>query len=413
MKYNLTLLKNIGRLINTACVYFILFGVFLTIYDGEIVYPFYLLGILVILISYLLIERYCYHPIPYVLLHAVFLAPILMIHFPVITYRYLYLVVFIAENIHGIYIWKQNVEKPYKEAPWALYIVIGTIYIIVTAYHMTDLSNMVYAASIILLIVHFFRLSIEGLGNTLVKTQNATSVPTNRIIATSFAMIIFISLGFLVTAIFVRIFHLEQSIYALGKFLMKILKVFIHLIMYVVAAIRLLFSRENQLEEEEEPMGDGLLESLEELQEPGLLAQILQTICVIAFLLVVIYLLYRILSYLIRIFFKRYAKDSDIIVTLHSYKDQTKSKTEKLSVMEKIKEILRTDNAMKLRHAYRLKVKSYPPELYPKSNTPKEIADNILEVYDEDIKELTNLYEKARYSNEEITIDEIKQGGVI
>lgn len=412
MKYNLTLLKNIGRLINTACVYCILFGVFLTIYDGKIVYPFYLLGIPVILISYLLIERYCYHAIPYILFHAVFLVPILMIHFPVITYRYLYLVVFIAENIHGIYIWKQNVEKPYKEAPWALYIVIGTIYIIVTAYHMTNLSNMVYAASIILLIVHFFRLSLEGLGNTLVKTQNATSVPTNRIIATSFAMIIFISLGFFVTAIFVRIFHLEQSIYALGKFLMKILKVFIHLIMYVVAAIRLLLSRENQTEEEE-PIEEGLLESLEELQEPSLLAQILQTICVIAFLLIVIYLLYRVLSYLIRLFFNRYAKDSDIIVTLHSYKDQTKSKAEKTSVLEKIKEILRTDNAMKLRHAYRLKVKSYPPEVYPKSNTPKEIADNILEVYDEDIKELTDLYEKARYSNEEITIDEVKQGGVI
>lgn len=412
MKYNLTLLKNIGRLINTACVYLILFSVFLTIYNGKIVYPLYLLGIPVILISYLLIERYCYHPIPYVLLHAVFLAPILMIHFPVVTYRYLYLVVFIAENIHGILIWKQNVEKPYKEAPWALYIVIGTIYIIVTAYHMTDLSNMIYAASIILLIVHFFRLSLEGLGNTLIKTQNATSVPTNRIIATSFAMIIFISLGFSVTAIFVRIFHLEQSMYALGDFLMKIIKVFIHLIMYVIAAIRLLLSEESQLEEEE-PMEEGLLESLNELQEPSLLAQILQTICVVAFWLIVIYLLYRALSYLIRLFFNRYAKDSDIIVTLHSYKDHTKSKTEKHSVLEKLKEILRTDNAMKLRHAYRLKVKTYPPELYSKSNTPKEIADNILTKCDEDINELTNLYEKARYSNEEITIEEVKQGGVL
>lgn len=412
MKYNITLLKNIGRLINTACVYLILFGVFLTIYDEGIVYPLYLLGIPVVLISYLLIERYCYHPIPYVLLHAAFLAPILMIHFPVMTYRYLYLVLFIAENIHGVFIWKQNVEKPYKEAPWASYIVIGMIYIIVTAYHMTDLSNLLYAASIFMLIVHFFRLSLEGLGNTLVKTQNATSVPTNRIIATSFAMIIFISLGFFITAIFVRIFHLEQSVYALGDFLVKILKVFIHFIMYVLAIIRLLLSQENHLEEEE-PIENGLLESLEELQEPTLLAQILQTICVTAFWLIIIYLLYRVLSYLIRLFFNRYAKDSDIIVTLHSYKDHTKSKTEKHSVLEKLKEILRTDNAMKLRHAYRLKVKSYPPELYPKSNTPKEIADNILEAYDEDIKELTSLYEKARYSNEEITTDEVKQGGVI
>lgn len=413
MKYNITLLKNIGRLLNTAFVYLIMFAVFLTIYDKHIVSPLYLLGIPIILISYLLIERYCYHPIPYILLHAIVLVPILMIHFPVMTYRYLYVVLFVAENIHGISIWKQNVDKAYNEAPWPLYIIIGTVYIVVTAYHMTGLSNLVYAASIALLIIHFFRLSLEGLGDTLNKTQNATSVPTNRIIATSFAMIIFISLAFFITATFARIFHLEQSMYALGDLFVKILKVLIHFLMYVIAAIRLLLTTENQSEEPEEPIDAELLESLEELQEPTLLAQILQTICVTLFWILVIYMLYRVLSYLIRLFFRRYAKDSDIIVTLHSNKDHIKTKTKKTSVLEKLQQIFRTDNAMKIRHAYRLKIKTYPPELHPKNNTPKEIAGNILTEYEEDIGELTNIYEKARYSKEEITIEEVRQGGVI
>lgn len=413
MKYNLTLLKNISRQLHTAFVYLILFAVFLTIYDGGVIAPLYLLGIPAILSSYMLIERYCYHPIPYILLHAIFLVPILMIPFPVTTYRYLYLVLFISESIHSISIWKQNVEKPYQEAPWALYVIIGVIYIIITAYHMTGLSNLVYAASISLLIVHFFRLSLEGLGNMLGKAQNATSVPTNKIIATSFAMIIFISLAFFITAIFVRIFHMEQSLYTLGKFLFKIIKVLLHFIMYVIAAIRLLFSRENRIEEPEESIDEDFLESLQEIQEPSLLAQILQAICVTFFWLLVIYIAYRCLSALIRLFLRRYAKDSDIIVTLHSSKENTKSSKEKTSVLEKLKQILRTDNAMKIRHAYRLKIKTYPPELHPKSNTPTEIADNVLTEYEEDIKELTNLYEKARYSSEEITAEEVRQGGVI
>lgn len=413
MKYNLTLLKNIGRLLHTTFVYIILFSVFLTIYENRIVSPQYLLGIPGILICYFLIERYCYHPIPYILLHAVFIIPILIIPFPVTAYRYLYLVLFIAECFHGIGIWRQNVEKPYQEAPWALYVVIGVIYIIVTAYHMNRLANLVYALSIALLLIHFFRLSLEGLGNTLNKAQNATSVPTNKIIATSFAMIIFISLSFFVTAIFVRAFNLDQSIYALGKFFVKIIKVITHFLMYVIAVIRLLFSKESRLEEPEEPIGAELLESLEEFQEPTLLAQILQTACVTLFWIFVIYILYRVLSYLIRLFLNRYAKDSDIIITLHTGKDSIKSKTAKRSVLEKMKEIFRTDNAMKLRHAYRLKIRTYPPELHPKNNTPKEIADHILAEYNEDIMELTALYEKARYSSEEITVEEVRKGGVL
>lgn len=412
MKYNLTLLKSIGRLLNTACVYLILFCVFLTIYNNGIVSPLYLIGIPLLLIGYLLIERYCYQPFLYLLLHALFLAPILLIPFPVSTYRYLYIAVFVAENVHGIRIWKQVEEKRYDEAPWPLFIIVGTIYIIVTAYHMENLSWIIYCLNIGLILIHFFRLSVEGLSATLGKTRDATSVPVNKIVITSFAMIVFISLAFFVTALFVRAFHLEQSVYAVGDLLLKLVKILIHFLLYIIAFIRLLFSSERQVEEPQ-PIDHELLEDLQEMKDPTLQAIILQTICIVLFLLLVIFILYKIIFRFIHYFLSRHAKDTDQIVTLKQNVRGTKTTLKKPSALDRLKAIFGADNAMKIRHAYRLKIKTYPKELYPKSNTPAETADNVKRACEEDISELTALYEKARYSKEEITIEEVKQGGVL
>ena len=34
-------------------------------------------------------------------------------------------------------------------------------------------------------------------------------------------------------------------------------------------------------------------------------------------------------------------------------------------------------------------------------------------MYDEDISELTEVYEKARYSNEDITYEDVQKGGIL
>lgn len=411
MNYNLTFIKNIGRLLNAALVYLIMFAVILTIYEGSIISPQYLSGIPLILICYLFIERYCYQPVLYILLHGIFFVPVCMISFPSPCYQYLYLAVLFAENVHSFLIWKHNVEKPYEEAPWALYLVVAILYILTLAYHMTALSNLLYYCGINMILVHFFRLSLEGVGNMLSQSQHATSVPTAKIILTSGVMTGFTYLAFLILAVTLHIFELEQYLYFLGEYILKIVKVIFRFLIYIIGIFRALFSVESRIEDM--PAEEELETALEAVKEPSLLAKILEGIFIAAALLFALYLLYRLFVYIVKIFLKRYAKDSDQIISLHGTEDKVQVQKEKSTIIQRLKTFFHADNAAKIRQAYRLKIKSYKQEINKKSDTPKDIADKVLEVYDEDISELTSVYEKARYSNEEITFEDVKKGGVL
>ena len=107
------------------------------------------------------------------------------------------------------------------------------------------------------------------------------------------------------------------------------------------------------------------------------------------------------------------AKDTDIVVALQEAPEKVTRKKEAKNVLGQMKAFFRPDNAAKIRRAYRLKIKGYNQEIYKKNYTPEDIASKVLQVYDEDISELTDVYEKARYSNEEITFEDVKKGGVL
>lgn len=412
MKYNLTLLKNTGRLLTAAITYLIAFSTILTIYEKEIVKPVFLLGIPFILICYLVIEQYCYHPLLYIFLHGLFFLPIWMVPFPTVCYKYLYLTLLILENIHGILIWKRSKEKPYEEAPWALFLVITVIYIITLAYHLTTLSQLIYVCGIALLLLHFIRLSLEGLSKTLSKSSHAASVPVKKIVLTHSFLIGFIAIAFLITAVFVYVFRLDRAAYYIGEYIVKLTQVIIYFFFYLIGLLRALFFIESRVEQTD-TMDSELQSALEAVREPSLLGRVLDGICSIIALLFILYLFYRAITYLARLFLNRYAKDTDIVVALQEAPEKVTRKKETKNVLEQMKAFFRPDNAAKIRRAYRLKIKGYNQEIYRKNYTPEDIASKVLQVYDEDISELTNVYEKARYSNEEITFEDVKKGGVL
>lgn len=71
-KHNLTIYKNISRACTIGLSYLLVFITVLTIYEQQITKPHFLIGIPVLLVSYLLIERYCFQVVLYFLLHGFF-----------------------------------------------------------------------------------------------------------------------------------------------------------------------------------------------------------------------------------------------------------------------------------------------------------------------------------------------------
>lgn len=124
----------------------------------------------------------------------------------------------------------------------------------------------------------------------------------------------------------------------------------------------------------------------------------------------VIYAVYVILISLIRIFSKRYVKDTDVVKESKKVDETISIEKKKESMLNQLKSLLKNDNASKIRRAYRSKIDSYKPFVVKKYDTTDDIAKHIYCTYDEDLEVLTHVYQKARYSNEEITIEDVKMG---
>lgn len=413
MKFNLSLAKDICHACTSALGYIMLFLIVLLNNYKDIPAPYCLLGIPLILVGCQLIQYYCFHPVLYVLLHGALWIPVLLIPFSYVEYRYLLLFVLLCESAKAIQAWKTaSSPKFYEGIPWVILTCTCIFYTIACGYKMGAYAFIIYYIGIGVLLLHFIQLFIAGLTKLVAKSKQATSVPTNKIMLTSGFIFILFAIIFVIASTFIHHSSVENAFSALGQMLIRIIRLITRTITYIVTLISVFFSK-HSLNAEMEDAEQGMEEVLEEIQEPSLLAQILQGCIMIAAMFVAIYLVYRMLTAFVRIFSKRYVQDTDIVIEANKPKETTKKPKKKNSLVKRLQEFLRNDNASKIRRAYRLKVSSYKPVIFKKQDTPTDIAIRIDNTYNEDITELTEVYEKARYSNEEITFDDVQKGGLL
>lgn len=412
MKYNLSLARDISRLCATALGYIMLFITVLSIYQKSIPTPYCFWGIALILIGCQVIQHYCFQPVVYILLHGLLWVPVVLIPFSHVEYRYLLLFVLLCESVKAIHVWKINVPTLYEDVPWFLLTCTCILYAVACGYKMDTYALVIYYIGVGVLLLHFIQLFITGLTKLVTKSTQATSMPVKKIMLTSIFIFIFFAIILILLSILVQHSGVDTAFAALGQMLVKALRFLIRTIAYVVTLISALFARDRETDDTLEAQQE-VDEALTQLQEPSLLAQILDGCLKIAAIFVMIYLVYRMIAALIRIFGKRYAQDADIVEELPKPKEVTKLPKKKESILKRLQAFFRNDNASKIRRAYRLKITSYKPTVFKKQDTPKEIAVRIYDTYQEDIDELTTVYEKARYSNEEITFDDVQKGGLL
>lgn len=412
MNYNIAFARDVSKLCNACIIYIILFISVLIYYQKSIPTPYWLLGIPLVLVCYQLIQNYCFHPVIYILLHGIFWIPALLIPFSYVEYRYLFVGMLLFEGLNAIRVWRTDNNKTYENIPLVSLIIISLIYILATHYHLDTFAQLIYYLGLGTLLLHFIRSFITGLTRLLSKSKQATSMPATQIMSTSSFIFIFFLAIFVILAIWLQHSNVDQLFTAIGEILIRGIRFILRLITYIVTIVKALFAKERQLAETE-AAEEEMETALEELQEPSLLAKILDGIIIILVVFIAIYIVYRLIMLLTKLFSKRYTQEANTVVQLSKPKETIQKTKAKRSLLQSAKEFFKNDNVAKVRRGYRLKIKGYKPVVFKTHDTPTEIAQRIELTYNEDITELTQVYEKARYSNEEITFDDVQKGGLL
>ena len=412
MKYSISLLKDYSRLCTVCLTYVILFVSVLAVYEHGVPTPYWLLGIPCILICYQLIQTYCYQPLLYILLHGSFWVIVMCIPFSHIEYRILFMIMLFFECSHAFQVWVGTSEKKYEGFPWYLYVSVAFVYAVAYAHNITDFSLFVYYIGLVLLLLHFIRFFITGLNTLLTKAEHATSMPAKKIMLTNTLILLFFLSLLVIIAIWLQYSNVDTLFSTLGQFFIKIVRFIIRVVSLISTIIHALFAK-NTVAEETVEATQSLEEAFKELSEPSLIAQILDGIIKIAVVFILIYMVYRIIIALIKAFSKRYAQDADIVISLSKPREITKLPKESPSLLKRLQEFFKDDNRARIRRGYRYRIRHYKPTVYQPQDTPKEIAARVQHIHNEDIHELTVVYEKARYSEEEITFEDVEKGGFL
>ena len=411
-KHNLTIYKNISRACTIGLSYLLVFITVLTIYEQQITKPHFLIGIPVLLVSYLLIERYCFQVVLYFLLHGIFLVPILWIPYPNMCYKILYILFFFFEFSHACYIWRTGSDPAYNELPWFLFLFVAVLYIAGRMLHQNTFADYVYYIGLALILLHFVRYFIYGSTLMFQEAERTTSMPTRKIMLTNFALLGMLLLGFLLLGITIRFLHLDQFLFTIGDVLVTLFCVFIRFLLYLIALLRMFLSSDKA---GTEPVAEAedLQQAVQQIPKTPIWVEIITVLLQIALILFAIFILYRIIRFAIRSLLARYTSDSDIIVPLNDKIEKVKQCEPKVSLVQKAKEIFDSSYRAKIRRFYRIRIRQRRELSIRNNDTPSDIARQMRKVYDEDIDSLTEVYEKARYSNREITIDDAKKGGIL
>lgn len=396
-------------MITKCTIYLVLFITTLLIYLNEIPKPLFLLGIPLVLLCFFVIERYVYNGFLYLLLHLLFYIPAIFVPFPTNIYKVLYVILLLMECSHAGYIWRHNSDPPYTEVPWFSFLLLVVVGIGARVAKNELILNIVFYAGILLLILHFVQYYLEGVRFTLIKAQNATSVPTRKMVVTSAILLSFVMVVFLFSSILIKGFNIDYYAGNVLSFLWKTLLAIIKWLLYIGTLIKAYFARNRELEnldKQKTAYEQAFQKVLEEISNPSVLAKIIQFALAIFVYYILIRLIYKMFKHIYKIYLNRYAKDSDIVTELSKYTDTVK-KVQGPTILQRVKERFSNDNRLKLRQLYKFYINRHKEYFHKKSNTPMDIAASINELYNEDISEATNLYTKARYSSYDITQEDV------
>lgn len=256
------------------------------------------------------------------------------------------------------------------------------------------------AASAVMLVIFFIDMHTKNINSTLNNVNEMLNQPAQKIRKFNNKILIYFIIGTGIFVLLALFFKVDRAIIGIGQLLLMVIRFLVSLIPHKEPKPGETYVEEEVIENSVENMGGLPAAEASPFWE---FLEMIAVIAVYAFLIgLVIYGLYR--------FYKWFYSRQPEVVTTDEF-EETSVYMEKNEKVERKKESLwerlRLSNEKKVRRIYkkRLDVPMKKQEVIKISDAPGEILEKMPS---EELAVLTRLYEKARYSQETVSKEELK-----
>lgn len=398
MKPRITLFQAGLRLIyewlfSVLCSYFIII-----IFMGKKPDGFIEFALLIIYLASYWIRKRAGYNIWIFAVHAVLLVSVILLPFSAST-KWVLSGIIIYQFSEALVYEKRGNFVNFSDVPWPTFFVSVVIYAYGYATKSSLLTSGAYIIPIILIVLYLLIIYIDGLDIYLESTKNVSGLPVKKIVFVNSSIVIAIIILLLAGILLGRALGLSSALY-------KGLKAVVFLLSYVIFAIRLMFifllrpltkTTSEKMQYEQNKFGDFLSDHADDTV--GILDMIYKT----AAILLVIYILYKLAGFIIKLLMKKrtvYGDKVEEAVVSKRRIDVTRIKKEKKNIFS---------SEYKFRKLYRERVLRYKYDIrLDACKTGRDIRDELYKNELDDITKITAAYEEVRYGDKKVTKEMMK-----
>lgn len=395
MSKKLPFLRRVFRLIYQYLYLILILNLALGLFRRPIVEVKWCALFFMILVLSYVFREICSRGFYLLLVHIVFGAvALLVISDPYL--KWVSLAVVLEFYIDGLYyIHSGFTLKRFFEAPWPS-VLIG-VATLALGYHFNNdgLVMLGYMVPLAITIVFLIALYLEGLEEYLTRTKHVSGAPFKQIISVNSLIICAIFCVVFAVIAIGDLLSFDVALANFGKSIYKLLKLIVMIILFLFKLLySLFFGGMPKLKK-----GGRKIEQL--VDEPGLLANIIEFIFISAFIVFVAYVIIRFFRWIIRLIISKQDRKNDLVENLSAKKPNTVEKERYVGIND-----LEGDSpVIKARKIYKKKVTSFKDKFTAdKKHTTKDIEDMMNSAAadmsgDSNYSELTDMYNQVRYGN--------------
>lgn len=285
-----------------------------------------------------------------------------------------------------VYSHRGAVIKPLGDIPWPSFLVCCLIYILSIAAHQPILMRRTYIVTMLLLILYYLMLYVEGLTKYMDTARDVSGLPLKRMVHTNTRIIGIIVLILVFGLSMGYIFGTDEITEFLFVVCGAIVQWLFRVIGFLLSKLQMLLG----MTEADISIIDGDFVPPEEVTGWGL---ILELLLMAVFAVGMVFLFYRLLRKLIKLLLKSRSYEGDIIET---------AEKEKTMIKEKSHGRIRFRHSLtleeKARRYYKIRIMKHKDEiLLTGQSTCRDIMDEIRKKGIDDVEEITEAYAEIRY----------------
>ena len=280
--------------------------------------------------------------------------------------------------------------KPADDFPWPVFLIAFVVYLYGIGMKHEILTNSTYILTILLLMVYYIMIYVEGVKEYVESTKDVQGLPLKQIVGTNTILVVFILIALILGVFMGGYIDLSGIIKSLGDFLVYVLRIFAAGLIFVTRFFVGLLSG-----------GSGEMNSSEDtshLYQDGKLSEGIfddEFLLKIIFICVVFYVLYKVNKTMLYHIMAKRVYDNDIVDIAEKKK---KTKMDRVNT-KRIFSFVKSDEE-KIRKYYKIRVLRDEQDIsLCKDKTCREIESEMREKNLGDISELTDIYSRVRYGN--------------